>query len=100
MLPQLRIADLVQRVDEDLYGAYVVAQPGPRRRPGAGDLEPLPDAAASPRCATCSTPIEWWFFGAFAAFVWWRWVRDTTAEQPAGQPPSEPVPDGEHPRTR
>ena len=23
--------------------------------------------------------FEWWFFGAFAAFVWWRWVRDEQA---------------------
>ena len=20
--------------------------------------------------------IEWWVFGAFAVFIWWRWCRD------------------------
>ena len=20
--------------------------------------------------------LEWWVFGAFAAFLWWRWCRD------------------------
>ena len=20
--------------------------------------------------------VEWWIFGAFAFFVWWRWCRD------------------------
>ena len=41
VFPQLRTADLVQRVDGDLYGAYAVAE-----EPTAGleqaDLEPLP----------------------------------------------------------
>ena len=23
--------------------------------------------------------LEWWVFGAFAAFVWWRFVRDLRA---------------------
>ena len=36
VVPQLRIADAVQRVDADLYGAYVVAQES-RSRPGGGE---------------------------------------------------------------
>ncbi len=23
--------------------------------------------------------IEWWIFGAFAVFIWWRWRRDAHA---------------------
>ena len=29
--------------------------------------------------------VEWWVFGAFAAFIWWRWVRDQQAAGPRGQ---------------
>ena len=53
VLPQLRIADLVQHVDQDLYGGYAVAQHGvaglpaadlvaaPGRRPVHRDPQPL-----------------------------------------------------------
>ena len=75
LLPQLRVADLAQYFDEDLYGAYVVT-----RDPGAGvvqaDLEQLPDASRFTALRNLLYAVEWWFFGAFAAFVWWRWVRE------------------------
>lgn len=75
VLPQLRIADAIQHVDQDLYGAYVVMSPA-----GAGlaeaDLESLPDASTFTAIRNLLYAIEWWFFGAFALFVWWRWVRD------------------------
>jgi surfeit locus 1 family protein len=102
VLPQLRVADLAQHFDEDLYGAYVVArQPG--QHPDGlvqADLQQLPDASRFTAIRNLLYAIEWWFFGAFALFVWWRWVRDTTARLPAGASTEEPVPDGEHPRTR
>ena len=31
--------------------------------------------------------IEWWFFGAFAAFIWWRWVRDEESGRDADHTP-------------
>jgi len=75
VLPQLRIADAIQHVDQDLYGAYVVMSPA-----GAGlaeaDVEALPDAGTFTAIRNLLYAIEWWFFGAFALFVWWRWVRD------------------------
>lgn len=75
VVPQLRIADAVQRVDADLYGAYVVAQ-----EPTAGlepaDPESLPEVGRFTALRNLLYATEWWFFGAFAAFIWWRWVRD------------------------
>ena len=53
VLTQLRIADIVQHVDQDLYGAYA---------------------------------IEWWFFGAFAVLIWWRWVGEMLAPKPDDEP--------------
>ena len=104
VLPQVRTADLIQRVDQDLYGAYAVVTDDPATNAGTDGLEPatleqLPGRRArSPPSATCSTPIEWWFFGAFALFIWWRWLRD---EQAAGETEATPEPDprGEPART-
>ncbi|CUR54650.1 conserved hypothetical protein [metagenome] len=75
VLPQLRIADAIQRVDQDLYGAYAVSQ---NERDGLvrADLEQLPDAGRFTAVRNLLYAIEWWFFGFFAAFIWWRWVRD------------------------
>ncbi len=77
--PQLRIADLAQRFDQDLYGAYVVQrdpEPGLER----ADLDELPDASRFTAIRNLLYAFEWWFFGGFAVFVWWRWAQETTAE--------------------
>jgi hypothetical protein len=78
VLPQLRIADLAQSFDEDLYGAYVVM-----RDPPAGvvpaDLEALPEAGrltALRKPALRDRVVVSW---AVAALVWWRWARDELA---------------------
>jgi surfeit locus 1 family protein len=94
VLPQLRIADVIQHVDQDLYGAYGVAE-----RPGDGleaaSLEQLPEVGAFTGIRNLLYAIEWWFFGLFAAFIWWRWVTETTAvvirdEEP--EPSPQPTP--------
>jgi surfeit locus 1 family protein len=76
VLPQLRIADVVQRVDQDLYGGYVVA-----RTPAPAGLEPVtPGSLPKPDTSTALRnllyAIEWWVFGGFAVFLWVRWCRD------------------------
>ena len=84
LLPQLRVADLAQHFDEDLYGAYVVA-----RDPVAGvvqaDLAQLPDASRFTALRNLLYAVEWWFFGAFALFIWWRWARETVELETSGQ---------------
>jgi len=104
VLPQLRIADAIQHVDQDLYGAYAVVadRTAPGRwpvgetatNPGTAglvhaDLEQLPDAGRFTALRNLLYAIEWWFFGLFAAFIWWRWMReevlaDETAPPGAG----------------
>jgi cytochrome oxidase assembly protein ShyY1 len=84
-LPELRIADLAQRFDQDLYGAYVVAQD-----PGEGlvraDLDALPDVSRFTAIRNLLYALEWWFFGGFAVFVWWRWVQETLQETVEAEP--------------
>jgi len=86
VLPQLRIADLVQRVDQDLYGAYVVAA-----RPTTGlekaDLEQLPDAGSFTALRNLLYALEWWVFGGFAVFIWWRYLRDNVHREDAAEDP-------------
>jgi cytochrome oxidase assembly protein ShyY1 len=76
--PQLRIADLAQRFDQDLYGAYVVER-DPRGLVQA-DLDQLPDTGRLTAIRNLLYALEWWFFGGFAVFVWWRWARDELDE--------------------
>lgn len=80
VLPQVRTADLVQHVDQDLYGAYVVAtEPGQGLEPAT--LEQLPDVGRFTALRNLLYAVEWWVFGAFAAFIWWRYLQDSTSAQ-------------------
>ena len=57
------------------------ARTSSRREPGDGlvaaDLQQLPDAGRFTAIRNLLYALEWWFFGAFALFVWWRWARET-----------------------
>jgi cytochrome oxidase assembly protein ShyY1 len=98
VLPQLRLADVIQHVDQDLYGGYVVAtEPGEALEPAT--LEQLPEVSATTSLKNILYAIEWWIFGLFAAFIWWRWVREVTdpvvpAEAAGEAPRDDPVPSG------
>jgi hypothetical protein len=81
VVPQLRIADVVQHVDQDLYGAYAIAQDGVDGLPAA-DLAALPDAGRFTAIRNFLYGIEWWVFGAFAVLIWWRWVGEQLAPDP------------------
>ncbi|WP_193613026.1 SURF1 family cytochrome oxidase biogenesis protein [Nocardioides lijunqiniae] len=83
VLPQLRTADLVQHVDQDLYGAYGVATE-PLDGLRAATLEQLPAPGRFTALRNFLYALEWWVFGGFAAFIWWRFVREERV-------PPEPV---------
>lgn len=81
VLVQLRTADLVQRVDQDLYSAYVVAQ-DPTSGLASATLEQLPDAGRFTGLRNFFYALEWWVFGGFAVFVWVRYLLDARRELP------------------
>ena len=94
VFPQLRIADLVQRLDNDLYAGYVVLREPVSSDAESADLvvadvEQLPEPGQFTALRTLLYAIEWWVFGAFALFIWWRYVREST-EEPA-PPASAPT---------
>jgi surfeit locus 1 family protein len=83
VLPALRIADAIQHVDQDLYGAYVIARsastgPAGAVEPGLEAVTPasLPAAGTFTAVRNLLYAVEWWVFGGFAVFLWWRWCRD------------------------
>jgi surfeit locus 1 family protein len=79
VIPEMRIADALQHVDQDLYGGYVIAR---QVSPGSTDgVHPVtPDSLPAPSSFTAVRNLlyafEWWIFGGFAVFLWWRWYRD------------------------
>ena len=83
VLQELRIADAIQQVDQDLYGAYVIAD---QATPELSGLQPVtPDSLPEPETFTALRnllyALEWWVFGLFALFVWWRWCSDEVARR-------------------
>ena len=92
VLPQLRTADLVQRVNQDLYAAYAVARDGAAGLPAA-DLAQLPGVGRFTAVRNFLYAIEWWVFGGFVVLIWWRWVGEQLAPEavePAAEDEEQP----------
>ncbi|MBM9459917.1 SURF1 family protein [Nocardioides sp. zg-536] len=85
IVPLLRVADLLQRVEpgQDMYGAFVLAKEPLATDEEAGvvaaTLDQLPPASRFTGLRNILYAVEWWVFAAFAAFIWWRHVRDVVA---------------------
>lgn len=112
VLTAVRIAELLPRVDRDLYGAYVALESPDEAREGMVPVTPesYPDPPASAGLRNFLYGAEWWVFASFAAFLWFRWSRDEVLgarrrtdpdeqpddqadDQPDGQPADEAEPD-------
>jgi len=82
VFPEIRVADAIQRVDVDLYSAYLIGQE-PASGLEAAELAALPEPSRATGIRNLLYAVEWWIFGAFAAFIWWRWRRDATGDEVA-----------------
>lgn len=89
VLPELAIADAMNHVKQDLYSGYAVVADGDRGWPAADAARN--DGTAGLKAAEPNTPpaagfttglrnalyaFEWWVFGLFAIYIWWRYVRE------------------------
>jgi surfeit locus 1 family protein len=75
-VPTLSTAQLVADVDHDLYSGFVVLtdQTPPSSLPEA--TPPQPDASFTTGLRNLMYALQWWLFGGFVVFMWWRIVRD------------------------
>lgn len=97
VLPEIRIADALQRADRDLYGAYLIADAAD---PAAATtrLEPvtpasLPEPESGVGLRNLLYGVQWWVFAVFAVYVWWRWARDEVERsRRSAQAPAAPEP--------
>jgi surfeit locus 1 family protein len=77
VLSSLRIAELLQRSDRDLYGAYVMLDEPTEARFGEPlTPERLPEPDSFTALRNLLYGVEWYLFAGFAVFLWWRWSRD------------------------
>ena len=74
VIPEMSITDLLPRAPYDLYGGYVIAE----HSTGLAPVSPghLPGADATSGLRNLLYAFQWWVFGAFAVFMWWRWVQE------------------------
>ena len=97
VIPELSVTDLLPRASYDLYGGYVVATDralpsGATPSAGTEGLAPvsaehLPGADASTALRNLLYAFQWWVFGAFAIFMWWRWLQeDVLGRRPSPRP--------------
>ncbi|HET7357547.1 MAG TPA: SURF1 family protein [Nocardioidaceae bacterium] len=88
VLPQMEVVDAIPHVRQDLYSGYVIAQ-----NASSGALRPvtpasLPKPSDLTSLRNLAYAFQWWIFGAFAVFLWFRWCSDevkrvTEADQAA-----------------
>jgi surfeit locus 1 family protein len=89
VIPSMRVASMVEHVDEDLYSGYVVAK---TVAPAPPDLlvpvtpAKAPDVSGFTGLRNFLYGIEWWLFAGFALFIWVRWCRDSVIAENSDAP--------------
>ena len=89
----INIAGLVGRMNEDLYGGYVVSTTSDPADHLALVRPPLPTPSRWAGLRNLLYALQWWVFAGFVGFMWWRIVGDDRAAgRPAGSAdPAQPV---------
>lgn len=82
VITDIRIPALVQETARDLYGAYLLRTSADPSDPATGLAAvdpPRPEASWTAGQRNLAYGIQWWVFGGFAVFVWWRTCVDRVA---------------------
>lgn len=95
------LATLVNEWDGDVYSAMIFSTPAASAHPAdAAGLTPVPPPDPDPGGVdwrNLAYALQWWFFAAFAVYMWWRMVRDDhaldEAERAVGENAAAPPPD-------
>jgi surfeit locus 1 family protein len=93
VIPELSVTDLLQRTHRDLYDGYVGATDRPLpggATPSTGTRglaavapEHLPGVDSATALRNLLYAFQWWVFGAFAVFMWWRWLQEDVLGRPS-----------------
>lgn len=75
-VPSLSTAQLVGDLGSDLYSGYVVLTDQTPTSSLAKATPPRPDSSFTAGLRNLMYALQWWLFGGFVIFVWWRVVRD------------------------
>jgi len=91
-LGKLSIAQRISTSKWDLFSGYALFD-GPRYAHQAKPVEPpAPDVSWTVGLRNLAYALQWWVFGLFAAFMWWRMAtealeaRQIPATDPSGSP--------------
>ncbi|GAB3652874.1 SURF1 family protein [Nocardioides korecus] len=98
VIPEMRVASMVEHVDADLYSGFVVARQrataaaaGASSTAYAGLLpvtpESIPEVSSTTSLRNLLYAFQWWIFGGFAVYIWLRWCRDTLEDLEQGTDP-------------
>jgi cytochrome oxidase assembly protein ShyY1 len=103
VIPMMRIASLVEHVDADLYSGFVIARTIPHQQ-GLAHVQPAaqPGVSMFTGLRNLFYAVEWWVFGAFALFIWFRWCRDSQELEDRDEVVGDTTPEqaeGSEPRT-
>lgn len=93
VLPSLRIASLLQRAEQDLYGASLILDEPANLRAGLEPVtsEAVPEAETFTALRNLLYGLEWWLFAGFGVFLWWRWTRDEVRRARGDEPGTDEV---------
>jgi surfeit locus 1 family protein len=84
VIPEMRVASIVEHVDADLYSGYVVDRE-PTEGLSAVTPESVPEVSSSTSLRNLLYAFQWWIFGVFAIYIWTRWCRDTWEQTHAAE---------------
>ena len=87
VIPEMRVASIVEHVDADLYSGFVV-----ERGTDSGLAQVTPDSIPKVSNTTSLRNLlyafQWWIFAGLAIFIWVRWCRDALEREHADLEPS------------
>ena len=81
VIDSLRIATLVNEIDVDLYSGFGINADSDQTGGLALINPPLPETSWTVGSRNLVYALQWWVFGAFAVFMWWRMCLDILATQ-------------------
>lgn len=90
-LGSVDLARLVNLWPGELYNAFVfVTSESPDVSPGVQRVPP-PPIPTGVTWRNAAYALQWWVFGLFAAYMWWRMVRDDHRRDQAAATPNQPA---------